>query len=300
MASKFCKNFCEGKCKDVNNCMNGYHKHCPRGIICMNPDCIFGHMIPFGDRMMINDVVTANEDIVYSDSEKCKFNLVCNNVNCNLRHDTDITNRILINKTILEFYKANPNYKDNTNAYPCKFYQTCNNAKCSFYHKIDFPTRLKVIKIVKDFKDSGGNKCKNNIICNNQYCNFDHDVDMDTREMIIDLINERKTKNGMIHVKNINETQLEDGFVYPKSSKKEVKKVIDEIELVDEIQKIKVSDYIKVCDQIKIIIKDDEIAPPSDVAAVSYRDIVTCSYTEYLEADVQNEIVEGTDWNDFM
>jgi hypothetical protein len=139
---------------------------------------------------------------------------------------------------------------------------------------------------------------------------------MEWRETIINIVNEYKTKNGMIHIKNMNEPLLEDGFVYAKTTKKVVKKVIDEVKLIEEI---KVSDYIKVSDQKKVIVKDDEIESTTlneeiqtkvivkddeiestALNVVSYKDIVGCSYIEYLENDVQNEIVEGTDWNDFM
>ena len=299
MVSKFCKNYCDGICKDVYNCPNGLHKQCPVGISCVNPACILGHTFNLGNRMMIHDIVASNECIDVSTSEKCRFNLVCNDSKCNLRHDTDIANRNIINKIILEFYKKNPQYKDNTYSYTCRYHQTCNNPDCSFSHKINYITRQKIIKIVKDFKDSGANKCKNNLICNDKYCNFTHDVDMEWRETIINIVNEYKTKNGMIHIKNMNEPLLEDGFVYAKTTKKVVKKVIDETELIDEIQKITVSDYIKVSDQTKLIEKDDKIES-TPLHVVSYKDIVSCSYKEYLENDVQNEIVAGTDWNDFM
>jgi hypothetical protein len=124
---------------------------------------------------------------------------------------------------------------------------------------------------------------------------------MDMREIIIDIINDYKTDNGMIHIKNINETKLEEGFVYGKNAKKIVKKAINEINVVDEIKfvdEIKVSEYINVVDQSKVT--DNKIVTTVPDRVVLYKDIVTCSYTEYLETDVQNEIVAGTDWNDFI
>jgi hypothetical protein len=306
MASKFCKNYCDGICKDVYNCSNGLHKQCPVGMTCLNSACILGHTCNMGIRTMIHDIVSSNEHNDVSFSERCRFNLVCNNSKCNLRHDVDITKRYLINKIILEFYKKNTNYKDNNTSYTCRYHQTCNNPDCTFSHKINYITREKIIKIVKDFKDSGANKCKNNLICNNKYCNYTHDVDMEWREIIIHIVNEYKTKNGMIHIKNMNEPALEDGFVY---YAKNTKKIINKIEVfevkedTEEIQKIKVIDYIKPCDQKKLIAKDvakDDEIESTPLQVVSYKDIVRCSYNEYLEEDVQNEIVAGTDWNDFM